>query len=351
MSMEADAMEKERRRQVAEKRRKRRRQRIIKRNLCLLAGLIVGIFLVKWVLSLSDHKTAQEDAIVAMSQKEGSKRSASKQDLNPIDKNKEQEGEETRTSEAIGEGNLVLVNEQHPLRNYDSEKLVSIGSYMEGVCKVKSTEIKLQEEAVKALKEMIVAFNEAQGDNDLTIISGYRDFNSQEALHYQSLINNQGGDDVFVAKPDRSEHHTGLAVDFGLCDDAGVSSDYDGTGIYSWISENSYKYGFVVRYDEKKKEYTGISYEPWHLRYVGQVHAQIMNELDLCLEEYINMLKNYSYYTNPGQGITPSTQGYSIYYVVSQGEITQIPVPQNKPYTISGNNEQGFIVTVDLERK
>ena len=82
-----------------------------------------------------------------------------------------------------------------------------------------------------------------------------------------------------VAVPGTSEHHLGLAADVG------------GTlEMYSWMRENSWKYGFIVRYPDGKTEYTGIIYEPWHLRYVGTELAQELYELDLCMEEYMEKL-------------------------------------------------------------
>jgi hypothetical protein len=55
-----------------------------------------------------------------------------------------------------------------------------------------------------------------------------------------------------------------------------------------WLEDNCWKYGFVVRYPEEKSDITRITYEPWHLRYVGEEqHAEIMEENGWCLEEYI----------------------------------------------------------------
>ncbi|MBQ4313799.1 MAG: CapA family protein, partial [Clostridia bacterium] len=58
-----------------------------------------------------------------------------------------------------------------------------------------------------------------------------------------------------------------------------------------WIAENSYKYGFVIRYPADKKDITGISFEPWHIRYVGVEHATAMHEMGMCLEEYADFLR------------------------------------------------------------
>ena len=256
---------------------------------------------------------------------------------------------EVDSREQLEMGNLILVNEQHPIRGYSDEGMVAIGDLLKGICNVKSKEIKLNKEAAYALCRMLTDFKKEKGDSDLNIISGYRDFNTQEALHYQSLL--EGGDEVFVAKPDRSEHHTGLAVDFGLCYKDGTSAEYDGTGIYSWINENCDKYGFIMRYDKQKKALTGISYEPWHFRYVGCMHAQLMKKLDLCLEEYEDLIKSYHYKTKPLKGITNDLNQNAIYYVPVKGNKTLIRVPASESYTLSGNNMDGFIITVKMVTK
>ena len=63
------------------------------------------------------------------------------------------------------------------------------------------------------------------------------------------------------------------------------------TKAYTWLQEHAAEYGFVERYPKGKESITGIDYEPWHYRYVGKEHAQRMNELNMCLEEYVAFLK------------------------------------------------------------
>ena len=58
----------------------------------------------------------------------------------------------------------------------------------------------------------------------------------------------------------------------------------------TWLKNNCYKFGFILRYPEDKTDITGISFEPWHFRYVGRYHATRMHELGLCLEEYWDYL-------------------------------------------------------------
>ena len=92
-----------------------------------------------------------------------------------------------------------------------------------------------------------------------------------------------------IQEPGHSEHHTGLAVDFN-----DVSSDFRNTEAYAWLQKNAAKYGFVERYPEDKVDITGIDYESWHYRYVGREHAEAMQSLNMCLEEYVLYLKGQS---------------------------------------------------------
>ena len=87
---------------------------------------------------------------------------------------------------------------------------------------------------------------------------------------------------LLVAQPGESEHQTGLAIDIGS-----DVSDEDQQAVWDWLKDNSYKYGFIVRYPENKTDITGIDYEPWHLRYVGVEAATEMHESGQCLEEYL----------------------------------------------------------------
>lgn len=332
--MKKTIIEREQWRKARQKKKREERRKIIIRNIMLLWGIILVILFIRGIAQQMERALYKKSIETNSKQEEMPRANINLQE------------EIIKLRAELDDGYLILVNDEHPIRDYSEEDLVNIWDYLKGICKVKHTDMKLQEEAVIALKEMIIDFKEEVGENDLTIISTYRDFDTQEKLHYQSLQETHEEGEVFVARPDRSEHHTGLAVDFGLCYDDGTSADYDGTGIYKWINENCYKYGFIMRYDEEKKALTGISYEPWHFRYVGKVHAQIMRELNLCLEEYIEFIKGYTYEMSDMRGITASTHDYWIYYISAEGEITHIPLPKSKEWTVSGNNQDGFIVTV-----
>ncbi len=84
-----------------------------------------------------------------------------------------------------------------------------------------------------------------------------------------------------VAKPGTSEHQLGLALDII------AEFEPDSSETWYWLAQNSWRYGFILRYPAGKEALTGISYEPWHFRYVGEKAAKEITEGGLCLEEYL----------------------------------------------------------------
>lgn len=85
----------------------------------------------------------------------------------------------------------------------------------------------------------------------------------------------------WVAEPGTSEHELGLALDINAVDST------DAWDVYTWLADNAYKYGFILRYPSGKEEITGIDYEPWHYRYVGKEAALNIYQQDVTLEEYL----------------------------------------------------------------
>lgn len=92
---------------------------------------------------------------------------------------------------------------------------------------------------------------------------------------------------AWVAIPGTSEHETGLAVDIVATSYQLLDENQAKTAEQKWLMENAYKFGFVLRYPVDKSEITGISYEPWHYRYVGKEVAKELYTQGLCLEEYL----------------------------------------------------------------
>lgn len=136
----------------------------------------------------------------------------------------------------------------------------------------------------------------SEGLNPL-ICSSYRTNEKQEQL-YQNKVSeylSQGYSKVeasdkaafWVARPGTSEHQLGLAVDIVSTKNQRLDRSQENTVEQRWLIQNSWKYGFVLRYPTNKNSITWVGYEPWHYRYVGKEHAKKINELGVCLEEYV----------------------------------------------------------------
>ena len=113
--------------------------------------------------------------------------------------------------------------------------------------------------------------------------SGYRSGELQKAI-YKIYTFLYGEDYVnkYVAVPGGSEHQTGLALDIGNRSNSFISSNEA-----EWLAENAYKYGFIIRYPEGKEKITGVNYEPWNIRYVGEEIAEEIYGSGMTLEEYL----------------------------------------------------------------
>ena len=151
--------------------------------------------------------------------------------------------------------------------------------------------------AAAALKILIA---EARADGySVYVCSGYRSYETQLIIYdkhieeYQqqgmTLEEAHAATLLAVNYPGGSEHQLGLAVDLLEYEKQDMQPYIGGSGLMLWLEEHCAEYGFIVRYPEGKTDITGVEYEPWHLRYVGDCAAYIM-ENDLCLEEFLALL-------------------------------------------------------------
>lgn len=247
------------------------------------------------------------------------------------------------------DGELILVNNNHEYRFADNtEVLVPVHEHKNDSYSLVDHSVYLRFEMVEALNKLFSDFAEQSVNYDeldeIILQSGYRSVAKQGVMYNEDLEANGLNESSRVAKPGSSEHHTGYAVDLGLYN--GGLVDYDGTGDYQWITDNCYKYGLILRYKAEKSDITGFQEEPWHLRYIGLPHSYALEINNICYEEYIKLLKNFSF-ERPYTIMTEGGKSYQIYYVPLDGDGAEIPVPDDYEYSISGNNIDGFIVTVD----
>ena len=123
---------------------------------------------------------------------------------------------------------------------------------------------------------------------NIIVDSGYRSYQSQQDV-WDYYLNKIGLEDTKkrVAPPGASEHQTGLAFDVAyIIDDVFVDKIDDSMKETRWLFDNSYKFGFILRYPKGKENITGYNYEPWHYRYVGLELARKLFEEQITLEEY-----------------------------------------------------------------
>ena len=96
----------------------------------------------------------------------------------------------------------------------------------------------------------------------------------------------------YSAEPGTSEHQTGLCVDFITEEMAGkLDTSFEDYEVFTWLSENAYKFGFILRYPKEKESITGYTYEPWHYRFVGREVATDIHYSGLTLEEYLGAVQ------------------------------------------------------------
>ncbi|WP_051506999.1 D-alanyl-D-alanine carboxypeptidase family protein [Saccharibacillus sacchari] len=186
----------------------------------------------------------------------------------------------------------VLVNRHHPWTESpeDTEsRLAPVSTFAD--IQALDADIRLERTCLERLDALLDAVG---GKNGIVVVSGYRDLAEQTEIYYSSLRENGAAYTAkFVALPGCSEHHTGLAVDVGSA--AGgldfIAPEFPDDGACGAFKARAAEFGFVQRYKAHKEYLTGISCEPWHFRYVGAPHAAIMEERDLCLEEYVEILR------------------------------------------------------------
>ena len=120
----------------------------------------------------------------------------------------------------------------------------------------------------------------------LMVTSSYRDYASQKEIYdYRKATQGERKADETAARPGHSEHQTGLALDVRSSTHWDNLTDAD----YEWMLNNSYKYGFIIRYPKNNSTITGYQEEPWHIRYIGVEHATKVHELGITYDEYYDL--------------------------------------------------------------
>lgn len=180
----------------------------------------------------------------------------------------------------------MLVNQSHPLPSLAVPELAA----PDPAC----PDVLMERHAAALLSACIRAVN---GAGKIIPVSGWRSHEEQQQI-WDDTLAKEGP--VFtrnyVAFPGCSEHESGLAIDLALAapEIDFIRPEFPYTGVCGEFRRLAPRYGFVERYRAEKQSITGIAAEPWHFRYVGVPHAQLMEEYGLCLEEYLELLRHRS---------------------------------------------------------
>lgn len=182
-----------------------------------------------------------------------------------------------------------LVNAQNPLPEDFEVKTVDIEGYEN------------RPFDARAADDLEAMLTDAQSAGcQLYLVSGYRSVDRQKSLFERktNFFMQEGfpRDEAekqaaqWVARPGTSEHNLGLAADIVSADwyktHNDLTADFEQTTAFSWLKAHSAEYGFIIRYPKGKENITGVTYEPWHYRYVGKQAAKEITQSGIALEEY-----------------------------------------------------------------
>jgi len=222
---------------------------------------------------------------------------------------------------------LELVNHNHPIADaIDPALLVSAWPTVS----VRARDIMLHESTLAAVSAMFDAATQDEIDH-IFVSSGYRDFAMQAELY------DNAEEDGFVMPPGHSEHHTGFAVDILIRDIAMHHIPDFPQG--RWMAANAWRFGLIQRYPADMEHITGINFEPWHYRYVGQIHAWYMRENDMVLEQYIEHIRQTGGFSTELNG-----RIYTVLHQIATENGLHIPFADN--FVVSSDNLGGYIITM-----
>ena len=187
---------------------------------------------------------------------------------------------------------MILVSRTHPITEDYPIETKECGS----ATAINKT---LQTEAADAFLSMQAAA--AKDGVDVRMQSGYRSVSYQKKLYDNKTqyYRDKGLSEaaarekaaVIVNPPGCSEHNCGLAADLNSPEHTTLDTGFADTAAFRWLCENAEQYGFILRYPKEAESVTGITYEPWHWRYVGPENAALLNQSGLCLEDAITVLQ------------------------------------------------------------
>ena len=240
---------------------------------------------------------------------------------------------------SLNSQNLILVNQTYQAdKGYAPADLQNISGQVPST----KQDMRLRPQAAQAYIKMVSAM-QADGINNLSAVSAFRSYNRQTDLFNGKVSGRQrqgmtytaayAATAAYTAIPGTSEHQTGLTLD--VSNNGTLTEAFAQTKAGQWLAEHAWEYGFILRFPKEKEDITKIKYEPWHFRYVGMPHSQIIYEKDWCLEEYIQYLHDAGQISlDTGEGMT-----YDVYWTQDT----------SKDYVgiidVSSDNTGGYVIT------
>ena len=248
----------------------------------------------------------------------------------------------------IHKGSLIFVGSNYKVV-YPTEDLITLLGNKTTSYSISNNTVMVHKSILADLNRMMDDFKTASDKAGLTVWTAFRDEETQAEIYNDYVAKN--GEEAakqIVSKPGESDHNTGLGFSLKVFT-KGLSYQLWEIDGYDWIQENCYKYGFVERYPKNKIDITDVNYSTaYYIRYVGIPHAEIMSANKYCLEEYLAFIKNFSFENSHYEYTSENGDAYEIYYVSAENaeDLVNVPVPKEYEYSISGDNMNGFIVTV-----
>ena len=219
---------------------------------------------------------------------------------------------EIRTADGVSFSNIMwLVNADHPLSAEDVPVVAAVDDK--------------NSVSTYAFYDLQRLFSEVKSKfgKDLLLTSTYR------TREYQAWVYENN---PFAVPAGTSEHETGLAVDVKI--EGYPQKRFINSNVGRWVAKNSYKFGFIIRYPMWGQKLTGVEYEPWHLRYVSEPHAEIIYRSKITLEEYSSLYDEGKFYA------------YGEYIISRQsGESGELVLPKtSNTVCVSPDNAGGYYI-------
>lgn len=209
---------------------------------------------------------------------------------------------------------LLLVNAKYPLN----------GDEQTDIAEYRDSGVLMDRCIMDGYKQLADEVNDRFGDK-LYIMSSYRTAEEQAEIAEEK-------DSDTAAPENASEHQTGLALDVyvsGFAGDGFLKSDAG-----QFVNSSCWEYGWIIRYPQGKQDITGIRYEPWHIRWVGFPHSELIYKNSLTLEEYIEFLEKGEFYV------------FDNYIITRQNIGDTVKIPDDcQSYVVSYDNTGCVIIT------